>query len=156
MLIDQLCGIVDHTCFQAQVHFVDHFLICMAHQPAWQSHQARPLHIRGGTDGRIRRLPSRFDGRCTAYHFARGCRCAWLDAPAHVCAKIPPNGDDTKGRSPVASLSRWCTFPAVIPGMAPAHLWAVAAGEPAGWCLGHGNLRLIVDQFHGFCDVNDI
>lgn len=41
MLIDQLCGIV--TCFQAQVHFVDHFLICMAHQPAWQSHQARPL-----------------------------------------------------------------------------------------------------------------
>ena len=30
MLIDQLCGIV--TCFQAQVHFVDHFLICMAHQ----------------------------------------------------------------------------------------------------------------------------
>lgn len=100
--------------------------------------------------------PSRFDGRCTAYHFARGCRCAWLDAPAHVCAKIPPNGDDTKGRSPVASLSRWCTFPAVIPGMAPAHLWAVAAGEPAGWCLGHGNLRLIVDQFHGLCDVNDI
>ena len=43
MLIDQLCGIVDHTCFQAQAHFVDHFLICMAHQPAWQSHQARPL-----------------------------------------------------------------------------------------------------------------
>ena len=41
MLIDQLCGIV--TCFQSQVHFVDHFLICMAHQPAWQSHQARPL-----------------------------------------------------------------------------------------------------------------
>lgn len=31
-----------------------------------------PAHIRGGTDGRIRRLPSRFDGRCTAYHSHAG------------------------------------------------------------------------------------